>query len=99
MKSTNKITAKGGSSLAKTMGLSPADALEWEFRYTITKKIIDIFYKKNLTVTKIAKDSGTSRARVTRILKDDTQGISLDVLLRVLGATGHTIKLSFRKSA
>lgn len=55
--------------------------------------------KKELTITQVAQDSGTSRARITRILKNDNLGISLDVLLRVLAATGQKIELSFKKVA
>jgi transcriptional regulator with XRE-family HTH domain len=74
--------------LAESLGLNSSDALEWEVRHSITKKIIDTVDKQEVSVTQLAKDAGTSRGRVTKILKDDTFGISLDVLFRVLGATG-----------
>jgi predicted XRE-type DNA-binding protein len=66
-------------------------------RSDLTSQIINNFKQKNLTVTSIANESETSRARVTRILKRDTQGISLDVLFRVLGATGQGVLLKFFK--
>ena len=99
MKKNNKVINKTPNDLAKSLGLSSSDALEWEVRHSITKKIVDIVAKKSLTVTQLAKDSGTSRGRVTKILKEDTFGISLDVLFRVLGATGQTVKLSYKKVA
>jgi len=40
-----------------------------------------------------------SRARVTKILKRDSQGITLDVLLRIVGALGQAVKISFKKVA
>lgn len=99
MKKSNTVINKTPSDLAKSLGLSSSDALEWEVRHSITKKIVDIVTKKSLTVTQLAKDAGTSRGRVTKILKEDTFGISLDVLFRVLGATGQTVKLSYKKAA
>lgn len=91
--------SKNPKELAKDLGLSPADALEWEVRHSVTKKIIESTKNTKMTVTEVAKKSGTSRARVTRILKGDSLGISIDVLLRVLGACGQTLKLSFKKVA
>lgn len=61
--------------------------------------MIDTTQKYEFTITKRAKDSGTSRGRVTKILKGDTFGISLDVLFRVLAATGLRVKLSYQKAA
>ena len=99
MKKSKTVINKNATELAKTLGLTPSDALEWEVRHSITKKIIDTAKKQELSVTEIAKLAGTSRARVTKILKDDTSGISLDVLFRVLGATGQKVKLSYLKVA
>lgn len=99
MKKNKTVINRTPNDLAKSLGLSSADALEWKVRHSITNKIIDIVAKKTLTVTQLAKDSGTSRGRVTKILKNDTFGISLDVLLRVLGATGQKVKLSYLKVA
>ncbi len=99
MKKNKTVTNKTARDLAKSMGLKPSDALEWEVRHSVTNKIIDTVEKKSLTVTQIAKDAGTSRARITKILKGETFGISLDVLFRVLGAIGQDVKLSFKKVA
>ena len=99
MKKSNSIVTKNASELAKALGLSSSDAVEWEVRHSVTKKIISIVEKKSFTITLLAKESGTSRARVTKILKGETSGISLDVLFRVLGATGQKVKLSFKKAA
>lgn len=85
--------------LVDSLGLSPADAIEWEVHHSLAQKMIAAVEKKSITVTQLAKDSGTSRARITKILKEDSIGISIDVLLRVLGATGYKVKLSFSRAA
>jgi DNA-binding phage protein len=93
------VKNKNHYEVAKSLGLGAADALEWEVRNLITEHIINVVNRDGITVTKLAKDSGTSRARITRILKEDSIGISLDVLFRVLGATGSKVKLSFPKAS
>jgi hypothetical protein len=65
--------------------------------------------KPTVSKTSFGKDSSTSlalrkitktlRARITRILKNDTGDISLDVLFRVLGALGQKVKIQFSKAA
>ncbi len=99
MKKVKTTINKTPSDLAKSIGLSSSDALEWEVRHSVTKKIIATVQNKDLSITQIAKKAGTSRGRVTKILKDDTFGISLDVLFRVLGAVGQKVKLSYKKVA
>lgn len=96
---SKKVVNKNANELAQSLGLSPADAIEWEVRHSLTQKIITAVEKKGITVTQLAKDSGTSRARVTKILKENSIGISVDVLLRVLGATGYKVKLTYSKAA
>ncbi|MCY4523966.1 MAG: XRE family transcriptional regulator [Halobacteriovoraceae bacterium] len=93
------ITTKTSNDLAKALGLSESDAVEWDVRQSLTEQIIQMVKKKSLTVTQLAQYSQTSRARITKILKGDTTGISIDVLLRVLVATGQKVTLSYKKIA
>lgn len=97
-KKINKVITHGPEELAKALELDPADAAEWEMRHSLTHRIGQTVRKSKMTVTTIAKTAGTSRSRITKILKGNSQGISIDVLLRVLGAIGETIKVSYRKS-
>jgi predicted XRE-type DNA-binding protein len=99
MKKNKVVVNKNSKELAASLGLSPLDAIEWEVRHMITNKIISSAEQSDITVTDIAKIAGTSRARITKILKNDTYGISLDVLVRVLGALGEEMKISFKKAA
>lgn len=83
--------------LAESLGLTPADAIEWEIRYSVNDKIVSCFEKSDVTISDLAKIAGTSRARITNILKKKSEGISLDVMLRVLGALGQSVKLQYKK--
>lgn len=91
--------SRNAKELAEAMGLDACDALEWEFRYSLTQRIIETFKARHMTVTEVANKSKTSRARITNILKGDSQGISIDVLLRVLAAVGQSIKITYKKAA
>ena len=46
-----------------------------------------------------SKRAGTSRTRVTAIANGNTQGVSTDVLIRVLAATGYRAEVRVKKSA
>ena len=99
MKKSNYTVAKDPTELALALKLDPSVAVEWEIRYSLTNKIIETVKAKHFKVSDVAKKAETSRARVTRILKSDTKGISIDVLARVLGAVGQKAKITFKKSA
>lgn len=85
--------------LADSLGLTYSDAVEWEIRHSVIKKIIAVVKKRQISVTRLAKLSKTSRARITKILNNDSCGISLDVLFRVLGAIGQKVRLIYRDVA
>lgn len=92
------LIANNPKQLANMLNLGIADLLDWQLRTDITQQIIRNFTSKKMQITALAKKSGTSRSRVTRILKFDTLGISLDVLLRVLAETGQKIEIRFLKA-
>ncbi|MNJ94754.1 helix-turn-helix protein [compost metagenome] len=92
-----KIVSKNPRDLAIALNLPPSTSIEWELRFKITSQIIKNTETQGLTITKLAKKSGTSRARITKILNGVAEGISLDVLTRVLGATGQKIEIKFLK--
>lgn len=96
---TKSIVSRSAEDLAEVLNLPKSVAIEWQVRSEVTEEIIKIFKKRELTITEFAKKSQTSRARITRILKKDTSDISLDVLLRVLGATGQRLELKFLEAA
>jgi predicted XRE-type DNA-binding protein len=70
-----------------------------EFRSELTCALTKIIRNGNLTHAAIANRAGTSRTRVTAIANRNTQGISTDLLIRVLSATGHRAELRVRRAA
>lgn len=96
---TKPVRIKTASDLGKALGLTPADAGEIDFRSELTVELAKIIRGGELTHEQIAQEAGTSRTRVTAIANGNTQGISTDLLIRVLSATGHRVELRIRKTA
>lgn len=94
-----KTISRNAKEVAEALNLDASVGVEWEMRFSLTQRIIEIVKRERIKVTDIAKKAETSRARVTRILKGDSNGISLDVLARILGAIGQKAKITFSKSA
>ena len=102
MRQTNldrPIRTKTAEELGRALGLSPAETGEMEFRSELTCAVAKIIRKRKLTHAEIARRAGTSRTRVTAIANGNTRGISTDLLIRVLSATGHKAELRVRKAA
>jgi len=98
-KTTKIVTVHSARELGEALGLSTADTAEMEFRSDLTIALSKIIQSGRLTHTQIAKRAGTSRTRVTAIANGNTQGVSTDVLIRVLAATGHRAEIKVRKAA
>jgi predicted XRE-type DNA-binding protein len=93
------IRAKTAEELGKALGLSEAETGEMEFRSELTCALAKIIQNGKFTHAEIATRAGTSRTRVTAIANGNTQGISTDLLIRVLSAIGYRAELHVRKSA
>ncbi len=83
----------------QALGLSRADTGEMEFRSELTCALAKIIQNGQLTHAEIARRARTSRTRVTAIANANTRGISTDLLIRVLSATGHKAELRVRRAA
>ena len=102
LKTTKKLKSlisNNSKDLASALGLPTSTAIEWQVRHEVTEEIIKSFLHNHMTIMEFSKRAETSRARITKILKKDTSDISLDVLLRVLGATGQKVTLRFSKAS
>ena len=97
--SDKPIRVNTAEELGHALGLSKAEAGDMEFRSELTCALAKIIQSGKLTHAEIAKRAGTSRTRVTAIANANTQGISTDLLIRVLSATGHRAELRVRKAA
>ncbi|NOT96321.1 MAG: helix-turn-helix domain-containing protein [Nitrospira sp.] len=98
-KTRKPVTVRTARDLGQALGLSSADTAEMEFRSDLTVSLAKIIQSGGLTHADIAKRAGTSRTRVTAIANGNTRGVSTDVLIRVLAATGHRAEVRVKKTA
>ncbi len=98
-KATKNVTVRTAEDLGRALGLSAADTAEMEFRSELTVVLSKIIQAGRLTHAIIANRAGTSRTRVTAIANGNTHGVSTDVLIRVLAATGHRAEVRIKKAA
>lgn len=98
MKKTKRtVVTRNAFELAKALGLKEDDAIAFEFKARLNKKIVELVKAKSLTHVEVAKAAGASRTRITAILNGSTLGVSTDFLLRVLYALGQKTTPSFTK--
>lgn len=98
-KPRKRVTVRTVEALGRALGLSKADTAEMEFRSDLTVSLAKLIQSGRLTHAEIAKGAGTSRTRVTAIANGNTHGVSTDVLIRVLAATGYRAKVRVKKAA
>ena len=98
-KTRKGVTVRKAEELGRALRLSAADTAEMEFRSELTVALAKIIQAGRLTHVEIAKRAGTPRTRVTAIANGNTQGVSTDVLIRVLAATGYRTELRLKKTA
>jgi predicted XRE-type DNA-binding protein len=91
--------ARTPEELAKALGLSAAEAKEWQVQYALLKRVKDIVRREKITHADLAKRAGTSRTRVTAILNDNLEHVSSDLLIRMLGSLGYGVRVSVSKSS
>lgn len=99
MKLNKKNTASDAQSLARVLGLTPAQGQEIEIRSDLNDKIIETVQKKKLTHAQVAKLCGSSRTRITALLNRNTQSISTDLMLKILVTLGVSVRVQFGRAA
>ncbi len=99
MKRTNRVTTRTARELARALALAPEDAIEIDVRSVLVDKIVSAVAERDLTHAEAARLVETSRSRMTAILNRNTQDVSTDLLLRILGRLGYRARLTFTRTA
>lgn len=98
MPKTRPIVARSPEEIAEAIGLSAADAREWQVQYALLKRLRKVVRSEGLTHAEVARLGKTSRTRVTAILNANLEGVSTDLLIRLLGSLGYRVKISVSRS-
>ena len=99
MPKVKRIVARTPESLAKALGLSTAEAREWQFQHELLARLKAAVAREGATHANIALRAGTSRARVTGILNGNLEHVSSDLLIRLLTALGYRVHVRISRTA
>lgn len=98
--STNKtLVARNSKELADALGLTGADRAAMEIQFELAEQIALETRRAGMTHAQLAQLAGASRPRVTAILNGNLDGVSTDLLLRILAALGVRVRLRFHRAA
>lgn len=98
--STNKtLVARNSKELADVLGLADADRAAMEIQLELAEQIGLAVRRSGMTHAQLAQLAGASRPRVTSILNGNLDGVSTDLLLRILAALGVRVRLRFHRAA
>ena len=91
------VIARNSAELARILGLKPADAHQWDVQIALLQRLKGIIAERGYTHAQVAEKAGTSRTRVTGILNGNLQSVSSDLLIRLIGSLGYSVKVSVTK--
>lgn len=89
MKKNNKVS-KQAKQLADDLGLSEVDAYLMELKAKLYKKSAHLIKTSELTHEEIAKKTGTSRSRITRLSNHGENSVSIELLLKLIATLEGT---------
>ena len=99
MRKRKAVWARSTRELADVLGLADADRVALEVQLELTERIALEVQRLDITHANLARLAGTSRPRVTAILNGNLEGVSTDLLLRLLAALKVRVELRFRRAA
>jgi predicted XRE-type DNA-binding protein len=91
-KKKNYVVAKNPAELAKALGLEPeVDAQLMEAKVRLSEMATKAITRSGLAVNEIVKRSGVARSKVSAIKNGALAGISSDLFLKVIMASGSKV--------
>ena len=94
-----KVFTHNPRELSAVLGLSNAEHSALRVQFELVEEIGRELKRVGLTHAALARLAQTSRPRVTAILNGNLEGVSTDLLLRLLGVLGVRVELKFRRAA
>jgi predicted XRE-type DNA-binding protein len=99
MNTKKTVVARNSHELAELLGLSEDDRAAMEVQLELSEQIALEVRSAGMTHAHLARLAGTSRPRVTSIVNGNLDGVSTDLLLRILAALGVRVQLRFHRAA
>ncbi len=92
-KNLKSKTARNADELAKLLDLSPVEAQLMKTKAEISSIAVKAIEQSEMTVNEIVKRSGVARSKVSAVKNGATISVSIDLLVKIIAATGTSIKV------
>ena len=99
MSTKKSVVARSSRELTDVLGLSESDRAAIEVQLKLAEQITLELRRAGMTRACLARLAHTSRPRLTAILNGNLDGVSTDLLLRVLAALGVRVQMRFHRAA
>ena len=92
-KSTKNTVNRSAQQIGEALGLSEGDIALMEYKADLSRIAVKSIAVSEMTVNEIVEKSGASRSKVSAVKNGATIGVSIDLLLRIIAATGTRITI------
>ena len=92
-KSTKNTVNRSAQQIGEALGLSEGDIALMEYKADLSRIAVKSIAASEMTVNEIVEKSGVSRSKVSAVKNGATIGVSIDLLLRIIAATGTRITI------
>lgn len=79
------------------LGFSPEDSERMALQVFLGEQIRTFIRRNNLNQTKAAAFFGVQQPKISKIMSEDLEGMSIDYLLKLAAQTGGRLNYSFRQ--
>jgi predicted XRE-type DNA-binding protein len=93
MTKPRQTALKDHEDIGTALGLSPGDVALMVYKAKISKIAVKAIADSGLSVNEIVKRSGVARSKVSAVKNGATAGVSSDLLVKIIAATGKKIKV------
>ena len=88
-----------GADLARQLGIAPSRGVEATMKAQLIGAVLREVSRQHLTHAELAERAGLPRSAVTGILSGSLQKITIDRVLRLVGAVGLEAEVKIRRAA
>jgi predicted XRE-type DNA-binding protein len=85
--------AKNSKELAELLGLDQGAEAFMQYKAQLSQMAVKAIEKSGLTVNEIVKRSGVARSKVSAIKNGALAGVSCDLFMKIISATGAKLTL------
>jgi predicted XRE-type DNA-binding protein len=93
-KKKNTAIARNADEIGDLLGLSQSEKTLMEYKADISRIAIKAMEDCGLSVNEIVLRSGVARSKVSAVKNGATVSVSIDLLLRIIAATGTKVTIS-----